>query len=1843
MSLDFSKIKNINIPVDGTDEDVVQVARDSTILWRKQFTVTWRFLSAYPNTWTTATENYYYGDTPSRAAAATVTSGNGQKVFAQWDNLSVITSDRTINATYTEQFYATITPNYCTANRTTGWYNSGTVITWTANDNYSFNGSAVKDTTTSTITSGTTYTKSPSYVKCTISGTNCSANKTSGTILAVGTTITWTGTIGTNYKYGFGSGATWSNSYATTTQDVALGTTSYSKNASNIWYNVTITKNTGTASSNYSSGYLLNGTTVTFTATANTSTVKYSYSNSSADTHTTSYTVSSAGQSISSPTVYNWYYVKISATNSTAHKGSATGTVITSGSSAWYINGQTITWTPATNYSFLEGTSQTNTTASISNANALSKSPSYGYVTVSKTRCTGIDTGYRAIGDTTFTANTNCAYSADGTTTTQTKTVAAGGTISSSADYIYVKVSGTNCTANKSTGWFAYNTQCTWTASTSYAFDNSGTTTSTANFTSPGSTYTKTPGYAYLTVTGSHRSVTANDAGWYTAGSSVTTTFKADSGWSFGGTTAQDTTTKTVTVPGTNSATPTYFYVTIQATNSSANKSTGWYNASFTCTWTANTNYAFDNAGTATSGQTISIPGTYSKSPGYGKYTVTATNSTASVSTGWYAVTSSKSTTFTANSGWSFGGETAQDTTSKSAAVPGSVSASPAYFYLTISAGTGCTVNKESGFYTAAQTITWTRTTGYAFDSSGTTTASQTTSAAPGSYNKAATHGYYTLSLTNCAYNSGNNAGWYTLGTKPSTTVKANSGWSFGGSTAQDTKSIGGTNAVPTTASASPSYFYITVSAGTGCSANQSSGFYTSSTKPASITWTPTTYYSFATGTTQTSYTNSSISSAPATYTATPTNYKLASCTANYCSAKVGSATGSAVSTSTYYASGSKIYWVADSTHSFAGSAVSDTRSGTTDITAGGTPSMAPGYTKCTISGTNCTFSPASNSILKNGNDGKTPAATITWTANTGYHFNDDQTKTTDTATVTAATTSYSKTANINSYVVTITATNCKATYLSTSSTATSGDPSGTSYNYQTTVYGFATLKDDTAEYTYTAPSDWTQISGRTYRVGQKVVATSGNSISVSANVEKVQYTITWRYRTAYNTWSDVQTIYYYGDTPGTTTPVSGTVPTPSSVTSGNAGYRPQTEAVGGVWGIISTVTGNKTYTAQYVLQYKVTSLTQTYTNAYTDNTYTTAFTTGWYDSGTDIYWKAKTNYYYDGSGTTTSTTDVTSGTNTNNPTHLKWSADTYNYCTPSPASGSIVAVGSNITWTASSGYSFAEGTTQTSTSTSAVVLWTLSYAKTPGYRYVSINNTHCGSTISTGYRAYPQTITWTPSTGTNYKYSFTNTVGYDPTDAQRKTTESFTATGTNSFTKSPAYIYYNTQFYYEYDSWLSEYDGDEIVSDPGSGQYVNEWHYLLGGSSVEFSSKANDNNIHCAFSEDDPLDLIYTYTINSAGMQINDNMSYYIFYHCTFSGANTNASSQTNWYQWGDIVTITANSSTTYKYSFSNTDPITPETTKDHKVTKYGSFTYNASYTYYKVTINTSSTGPTNYQSLFAASSSSATSGTTVGTGTQWILKNYYLRAQAIADPDSYDKYNFSNSPDSATDSATKWTTSSQITTSTTWNIPTMYKWIYITSYSNPSHGHAEPENWRPWLHTWVVCSSWSSVDGWSYPVELQGISHWGYYAVFDSYNGSTTKTEYVKTGGNITWTSIAKWKADVAVSAYQGRKTRYQIYTPQFEDSYRSQVRTQVQYATDTAQTSWSAYNRFTNMSGSSTGNYVYWPNYTDGSVPYWTESSLKYIRCRTTLLVSASASDLWAQPSGVYSYFTLDPATS
>ena len=76
----------------------------------------------------------------------------------------------------------------------------------------------------------------------------------------------------------------------------------FAKN-SYLWYNVTIKPATN-CTANKSSGYLLNGTTVTFTATEATASNRCSFSSTDSTVYTKSATVSSAGQTISSGTVY---------------------------------------------------------------------------------------------------------------------------------------------------------------------------------------------------------------------------------------------------------------------------------------------------------------------------------------------------------------------------------------------------------------------------------------------------------------------------------------------------------------------------------------------------------------------------------------------------------------------------------------------------------------------------------------------------------------------------------------------------------------------------------------------------------------------------------------------------------------------------------------------------------------------------------------------------------------------------------------------------------------------------------------------------------------------------------------------------------------------------------------------------------------------------------------------------------------------------------------------------------------------------------------------------------------------------------------------------------------------------------------------------------------------------------------------------------------------------------------------------------------------------------------------------------------------------------------------------
>lgn len=200
-----------------------------TAVWTPKpipYTITWRWQSSY-GTWTTTTETYYYGNTPSRANPSDVTSGNNKQVCNGWDDLSTVTANRTITATYQQQYYIEIGRVRCTCPSSDGWYNAGESITFTANSNCAFNSNGTQTTYSPTINSGGYYEGSADYVYCLTSGTHCSANKSGW--LTYGETITWTA----DSHYHFGS----SNS-TTTITDSAIPE-SISKTANINTYTIT--------------------------------------------------------------------------------------------------------------------------------------------------------------------------------------------------------------------------------------------------------------------------------------------------------------------------------------------------------------------------------------------------------------------------------------------------------------------------------------------------------------------------------------------------------------------------------------------------------------------------------------------------------------------------------------------------------------------------------------------------------------------------------------------------------------------------------------------------------------------------------------------------------------------------------------------------------------------------------------------------------------------------------------------------------------------------------------------------------------------------------------------------------------------------------------------------------------------------------------------------------------------------------------------------------------------------------------------------------------------------------------------------------------------------------------------------------------------------------------------------------------------------------------------------------------------------------------------------------------------------------------------------------------------
>lgn len=98
---------------------------------------------------------------------------------------------------------------------------------------------------------------------------------------------------------------------------------------------------------------------------------------------------------------------------------------------------------------------------------------------------------------------------------------------------------------------------------------------------------------------------------------------------------------------------------------------------------------------------------------------------------------------------------------------------------------------------------------GYAFNSSGTTTDGPTYCSTPHTYTKAATHGYLSISTTNCYRSSGEAAGWKALGGSYTTYFTANSGYAYDSS---GTTTSSSTHGVPNTNSSSPGYGSYTIS-----------------------------------------------------------------------------------------------------------------------------------------------------------------------------------------------------------------------------------------------------------------------------------------------------------------------------------------------------------------------------------------------------------------------------------------------------------------------------------------------------------------------------------------------------------------------------------------------------------------------------------------------------------------------------------------------------------------------------------------------------------------------------------------------------------------------------------------------------------------------------------------------------------------------------------------------------------------------------------------------------------------------------------------------------------------------
>ena len=613
------------------------------------YTITWKYLSAYPDTWTTGIQTYNYGDTPSRTSPSTVTSGNERKAFTSWDNLATVTGNRTITAQYQLQGKFAVALENCIqtdGDTINGWYPYGTncSITAIANSQWAFDSNGTSTFSYSDNVPAS-FKISPNYCNITVKGSYCTI-----TVDGITQASNWLGLVpnGANIVYTASTNYAFDSSGTTTKTVTVNGPGTYDNSPTYGYYALSLTNCqyfSGTAA-----GWHPLGTKPSTTVQANND---WSFGGTTANDRATlqgNVVVPMAWKP--SPKYCN---ITVSGSDCTIKVGN------TNRDSGWtgiVALETTITWTAKPNYAF-DYSGRATDTQPVKNPGSYRREATHGYYNLDLTHCSyasGDKAGWYALHyshkpSTTVKADDGWAFTRGGQETiTIESTVVIPTTGRASPTYFYLTFVPKNCKSSLNSGYYESSTKpskVTWTPDPYYSFEAGATQKSSEtsiNATEP-TKYEATPQYVRadsISVGIGNASVNRDANTYYATDTVVTWTAIANHYYDASGTTTSTNNNTKITAGATISApNPTHVKCTISSdTSCQADKTTGSIlPVGETITWTRtsgdNYKYSFsdknEDSTTATAKVELGLTSYKKEAPylWYNVTSVTGTNCTA--------------------------------------------------------------------------------------------------------------------------------------------------------------------------------------------------------------------------------------------------------------------------------------------------------------------------------------------------------------------------------------------------------------------------------------------------------------------------------------------------------------------------------------------------------------------------------------------------------------------------------------------------------------------------------------------------------------------------------------------------------------------------------------------------------------------------------------------------------------------------------------------------------------------------------------------------------------------------------------------------------------------------------------------------------------------------------------------------------------------------------------------------------------------------------------------------------------------------------------------------------------